>query len=79
MKEVIEEFNLGSELKEKMEELTELTLLMGFETHIRTDYGDETSRLTPWELFTEEDAKEAINLAERALKLAQDVILERTG
>jgi len=30
---------------------------MGFETHIKTDYGDEIQRVAPWELYDEEEAK----------------------
>lgn len=42
---------------------------MGYDIHIQTDYGDETAGATPWELFGEEDAQEAIALAPESLAL----------
>jgi len=49
---------------------------MAFDVHIQTDYGDETGRLTPWELFDEEDAREAQILAQEAVDLADTIIRE---
>ena len=35
---------------------------------------DELAGLTPWELFNEEDAREALEIAEEAVSLAQGII-----
>ena len=43
---------------------------------MKSDYGDEETRQTPWELFDESRAKEALALAEEAVSLARQ-ILER--
>lgn len=47
---------------------------LGYDIHIQTDYGDETAGATPWDLFGEEDAQEAIALARESLVLAERVI-----
>ena len=58
------------------ERLAECAEQLGFDVHIQTDYGDETGRLTPWELFDEEDAREAQILAQEAVDLADTIIRE---
>jgi hypothetical protein len=42
----------------------------------QTDYGDEIGGLTPWELFDENDARQALSLAEEAVTLAVQIIQE---
>lgn len=42
----------------------------------RSDYGDEIGGRTPWELFDETDALEALKMAEEVIELAQSVIQE---
>ena len=53
-----------------VERLAQLTELLGFDVHMQTDYGDEADGLTPWELFDEEDARRALEIAEEAFGLA---------
>jgi HEPN domain-containing protein len=59
-----------SELREGVEHLQELSRQLGFEEHVRSDYGDEARGITPWELFQEADAQRAIEIARRAVNLA---------
>jgi hypothetical protein len=40
----------------------------------QTDYGDEFQGLTPWELFDEQEAHEALAVAEEAVSLAQTTV-----
>ena len=54
--------------------LAECAEALGFDVHVRTDYGDEMAGLTPWELFNEDDAHEALEIAEEAVSLAQGII-----
>ncbi len=61
---------------QKVQRLAELAELLGFDVHIRTDYGDEFAGLTPWELFEEADASYALAMAEEAVALAQAIIRE---
>lgn len=46
---------------------------LGFETHLLSDYGDEASRRDPWELFGEDDAREALGIARRCGAVARRV------
>lgn len=57
-----------------IERLAELTELLGFDVHMQTDYGDESEGLTPWELFDEEDAHQALEIAIEAFHLATRII-----
>jgi HEPN domain-containing protein len=47
---------------------------LGWEAHIRTDYGDEATRRTPWELFDEPEARSALQHAHEAVQNAKHVI-----
>lgn len=62
----------------KIIRLAEIAELLGPEVHIQTDYGDETEGLTPWDLFDEEDARQALTLAEEAATLAQTIAQKLT-
>lgn len=57
------------ELREGVERLQELSRQLGFEEHVRSDYGDEARGITPWELFQEPDAQRAIEIARGAVDL----------
>ncbi len=51
---------------------------LGYEQHVRSDYGEEASFRTPWELFGQADAESAVGTAQRARSIARRV-LERTS
>ncbi len=70
----IEEKRWEDGFLDQIQRLAELTELYGFDIHIQTDYGDETEGLTPWELFDEEDAHRAMEVAIEAFELALGVI-----
>lgn len=53
--------------------LIERAEMLGPDIHIQTDYGDEAGEFTPWELFQEEDARQA-QTAEEAFSLATRLI-----
>jgi HEPN domain-containing protein len=61
-------------LNEEIAGLQEIGERLGFEEHIRTDYGDETRYQTPWELFDQGSAEEAAGLARRAYDTALRII-----
>lgn len=63
-------------ISEKVERLAECSEQLGFDIHIQTDYGEETERLTPWDLFDEKDALEALSLVQESADLAVTVIHE---
>ena len=51
----------------------------GMEEHFMTDYGDETTHTDPWSLFDENDAKEALELADKCFTLSEQIYLAHTG
>ena len=59
-----------------IERLAELTELLGFDVHMQTDYGDEVDGLTPWELFDEDDALKAVEIAREAVQLMSTIVHE---
>lgn len=61
-------------LRREIEALGEITEKLGFEEHIRTDYGDESQYRTPWEIFDRESAEEALGLARQAHNIAGRII-----
>lgn len=54
--------------------LAESAEMLGPDIHIQTDYGDEAGGYTPWELFGEEDAHQALQMAEKSFSLAERLI-----
>lgn len=59
--------------------LVGLAETLGFDIHVQTDYGDELEGVTPWELFDQEDAQNALNAAVEAIGLARMVVEEITS
>jgi HEPN domain-containing protein len=57
-----------------VEQLATFSETLGFDIHVQTDYGDEMEGLTPWEIFGEEDAQQAITIADETVKLAMKII-----
>ncbi len=64
--------------REKLSALAHLAGQLGYEEHVRSDYGEEASFTTPWELFDQEDAQKAVAIAGQALSLAREVLQHPT-
>jgi len=47
---------------------------LGYEQHVRSDYGEEASFKTPWELFDQDDAARAVETARRARSIARGLL-----
>jgi HEPN domain-containing protein len=47
---------------------------LGWEEHVRTDYGDELTRRTPWELFGEPEATNALQKARETIQHVEHVV-----
>jgi len=62
------------EVSEQVEQIAECAELLGPEIHIVTDYGDESQWRTPWEIFDEDDARNSLTIAEKAVELAEQVV-----
>jgi HEPN domain-containing protein len=68
---------LDAAVKEKLTALQELAERLSYEEHISSDYGEEASFQTPWELFDQADAEEAVQVARQALVLAREILQRR--
>lgn len=58
----------------RAEQLLEAAETLGRDVHVQTDYGDEAGNRTPWELFGEAEAREALATAEGALVAARGIV-----
>jgi len=74
LRSLLQEADAPRERADLLTELAECAEILGADVHIRTDYGDEVERVTPWALFSREDAEEAIGYAGRALSLATVIL-----
>lgn len=74
LRRLIEEERFGTVHSEKLGRLAELAELLGPDIHVQTDYGDEAEGRTPWELFGENDARQALDIAREAVALAGQLI-----
>jgi HEPN domain-containing protein len=70
LRQSIDEEIWDVELRPQVQRLAELAESYGFDVHMQTDYGDEAGGLTPWEIFDEEDAHRALEVADEAVNLA---------
>ena len=66
--------NSGAIDSVQIERMAQLTELLGFDIHVQTDYGDETGKRTPWGIFGQPDAEEAVAIAEEAVQLGQLIV-----
>lgn len=57
------------------EELAEIASTLAPE-HGRTIYGEPLRGLTPWDLYSEEEAAESLRMADRAWKLMKEILDE---
>ncbi len=76
IRRLVGEGRFDATLSEPLERLAELAELLGPDIHIQTDYGDEAGGRTPWELFDEEDARQALAIAGEAVTLADQLVRE---
>ena len=76
---MLEEGDIPQTMRADVQEL--VNIVQGLDLaaiHVQTDYGDETHGLTPWELFSEEDAREALAIARRVVERAV-ALIQKTG
>ncbi len=76
VRRLIAEGQLDAEISGRLERLAELAELLGPDIHVQTDYGDEVGGRTPWELFEEEDARQALAIAGEAASLVDQIVRE---
>lgn len=74
LEELIRQEVIPSAFQVAVQEIISLARSLGSTVHIQTDYGDELHGLTPWELFSEEDAREALEVAHRVVHMARQLV-----
>jgi HEPN domain-containing protein len=65
------------ETEEQVRKIAECAALLGPQVHSESDYGDEANWRTPWEIFDQTKAREALEIAEEAVRLSQQIIKQR--
>lgn len=78
IREALAEGAFDDEHREAVALIVEYAELLGPDIHTRSDYGDEASGLTPWELFGDADAGQALTWAEHAVSLAIGIVVPVT-
>jgi len=73
LKALLAEEVIPQALREQVGLLATLAARYGLKEHFLTDYGDETQLLSPWQLFGQEDAAEALETAETCFALVQEI------
>lgn len=73
LKALLDEEAIPQALWGQVERLATLAARYGLKEHFLTDYGDEAQLLSPWQLFGQEDAAEALETAETCFALAQEI------
>lgn len=61
-------------IQELVRQLAEYASELGPDIHIKSDYGDESQWQTPWQLFGQSDARRALDIAEKAIMLAKQLL-----
>lgn len=74
LREALARGEFPSEFTEPLHQLIEHAEALGHDVHVQTDYGDEAAGRTPWELFTENDARRAVAEAEQVVESARHII-----
>lgn len=78
LRRLMDQKRLSDAFRTPIEEIISILDHFGIEEHFMTDYGDEATRRDPWSLFDEDDAREALGMAERCYGLAEQIFLEYT-
>jgi len=66
-----EEKFTGKELQD-IEKLADYARILGLKEHILMHYGDELTYKVPWEIYKEEHAKRAMEIAVDAVRIAEE-------
>jgi len=72
--EALKEGRFPPAVETQVRRIAESAGRLGPNIHVESDYGDEANWRTPWEIFDGTKAREALELAEEAVRLSQEVI-----
>lgn len=64
---------INQELVDDVRLIIPLLERLGFEEHLKTDYGDEDTYRSPWEIFNKDDAIESLGSARKCVEIAKRI------
>ncbi|MBI4966233.1 MAG: HEPN domain-containing protein [Desulfomonile tiedjei] len=73
LREALAAGEFPGEISAQVTLLAECAELLGPDIHVQSDYGDEAGGRTPWELFDQVSASQALDFAEEAAELARQL------
>lgn len=71
---ILREEDLPQEIRFALQQMLPDLLALGTREHILTDHGDEDTFTLPWDLFTHESAKDALETARRCIQAIQELL-----
>ena len=71
---LIEDDEIPKPIRERIKELLPSVIMLGVEEHFMTDYGEESSYRLPWDIFDEDSATSALNIARNCRPATEDII-----
>jgi HEPN domain-containing protein len=71
---ILREEELPQEIRLALQQMLPDLLALGTREHILTDYGDEDTFTLPWDLFTQESARDALQTARRCVQAVQELL-----
>ncbi len=74
LRRVLDSGRFSASATSQVTRLAELADQLGWDIHVVSECGDEADRRTPWELFDETAACEALTAAEEAVMVAQRIV-----
>ena len=74
LRQALAEGRLPEDIVARVKTIADHAESLGPDVHIESDYGDEAGGRTPWELFDEDDATQALALAEETVHLTEGLV-----
>lgn len=71
---LIDHSEIPVSIRDDIKDLLPDFLMLGPEEHFMTDYGDESSYTLPWDMFTEESVKSALQAARLCTSRSESII-----
>ncbi len=73
--DLLDKDEINPELVDDIRRIIPLLERLGFEEHLKTDYGDEDTYRSPWEIFNRDDAIESLDIAKKCVEIAKRVYM----
>lgn len=74
LKRLLQEKKLAGEVKKDIGEIIPMVEEHGFEEHVLSDYGDEGTYRTPWEIFDKRSAEDTFKAATKVFRETKRII-----